>query len=131
MSDIDWKAKLGWNDEQLEDLRMAGYAYIRQGKYEISLPFFEALTILDPLNAYDAQTLGALFLQMGKADRAKKYLEKALKLEANHPPTLLNLAKALFMLGKREEGLRLAHLLIHDEDKAIADMARALLLAFT
>ena len=104
MSKINWLEKLGWTEEQLEDLRATGYAYIRQGKYDIALSFFEALVIFDPESSYDAQTLGALYLQLGNPSKALKFIDKALKLEGDHSPTLLNLSKALFMLGKREEG---------------------------
>lgn len=131
MAKINWMEKLGWTEEQLEDLRVTGYAYIRQGKYDIALQFFEALTILDPESAYDAQTLGALYLQMGNPVKALKYLDKALKLDAEHAPTLLNLTKALFMLGKIEEGLKVAHILKNESDISISNTAKALILAYS
>lgn len=131
MSKINWLQSLGWNEDQLEDVRIAAYAYVRQGKYEIALPFFEALNILLPESAYDAQTLGALHLQMGNPAKSLRYLDRALKLEPNHPPTLLNLAKALLMLGNRQEGLRVAHVLKQSGDPYITSMAEALLLAFS
>lgn len=127
----DWRELLGWNDEQLEDLRHAGYAYIRQGKYDIALSFFNALVILDPDNPYDVQTAGALHLQLGHAEEAMKYLDLALKLDADHSPTLLNFAKAMFMTGKREEGIRLAEILKDDPAPHIANDAKALLLAYS
>lgn len=129
MSRIDWRKELGWSDENLEDLRFAGYAYLRQGKYDIARSFFEALTVLDPDSSYDAQTLGALHLQMGNAAKALKWLDRALKLEADHGPTLLNLCKALFMLGKKEEGLKLANILKNEPNLAISNAAKALILA--
>jgi tetratricopeptide (TPR) repeat protein len=131
MGRINWKSELGWTDENLEDLRFAGYAYIRQGKYEIALPIFEALSTIDPENAYDAQTLGALYLQLNNPLKALKSLDKALKIEADHAPTLLNLTKALFMLGKKEEGLKLANILKNEPDAAIANVAKALILAYS
>ncbi len=131
MAKINWLEKLGWTEEQLEDLRSTGYAYIRQGKYDIAISFFEALNVLDQENAYDAQTLGALYLQMGNPHQALKYIDKALKLDADHAPTLLNLTKALFMLGKKEEGLKLANILKNEPNIAISNVARALLLAFS
>lgn len=131
MSKIDWRKSLGWNEEQLEDLRLVGFAYIRQGKYEIALPIFEALCVLDPESAYDAQTLGALYLQLGNPSKALKSFDRALKLEADHAPTLLNLAKAFFMLGKKDEGLKLANILKNELDPAISNTAKALLLAYS
>lgn len=130
MSKIKWLEHLGWSEDQLEDLRIAAYAYIRQGKYEIALPFFEMLTILVPDSSYDAQTLGALHLQMGNPAKALRYFDKALKLEPNHPPTLMNLSKAFFMLGNKAEGVKIARLLKQDRDPYISSMAEALLLAF-
>lgn len=129
MTRINWVQVLGWNDEQLEDLRFTGYAYIRQGKYEIALSFFEALSILNE-NAYDEQTLGAIYLQLGNPAKALKAFDRALKLEADHAPTLLNLTKALFMLGKKEEALKLANILKNESDPMISNTAKALILAY-
>jgi tetratricopeptide (TPR) repeat protein len=131
MSKIDWLNRLGWNEEQIEDLRQTGYAYIRQGKYDIALPFFEALCVLSQNYAYDAQTLGALYLQMGNPAKALKYLDRALKIDADHGPTLLNLTKALFMLGKKDEGLKLANILKNEPDPYISNTAKALILAYS
>lgn len=131
MGKVDWYNILGWNEENLDDLRNTGYAYIRQGKYDIALSFFEALCVLRQDNAYDAQTLGALYLQMGNAAKALKFLDRALKFDADHGPTLLNLTKALFMLGKTEEGLKLANILKNEADPFISNTAKALLLAYS
>jgi tetratricopeptide (TPR) repeat protein len=131
MSQINWMDKLGWTDEQIEDLRYTGFAYIRQGKYDIALPFFEALTVLNPDGAYDHQTLGALYIELGKPSKALKPLDKALQIEGDHAPTLLNLMKAFFMLGKVEEGLRLANILKNERNIAVSNMAKALLLAYS
>ena len=120
-----------WGDDQLEELRFLGYAYLRQGKYDIALNFFEALCILEPESAYDAQTLGALYLQLGNPAKALRYFDRALKLDADHSPTLLNLAKALFMLGKKEEGLKLANVLKDELNPNIANYAKALILGYT
>lgn len=131
MSKIDWRTQLNWNDEQIEDIRMTGYAYIRQGKYDIAVSFFEALNILDPESAYDAQTLGALYLQLGNPAKSLKHFDKALKLETDHAPTLLNLTKALLLLGKKDEGLKLAEILKNEKDPTISNFARALILAYS
>jgi tetratricopeptide (TPR) repeat protein len=131
MSKIKWLEQLEWSDEHVEDLRYTGYAYIRQGKYDIALPFFEALTVLDPENAYDAQTLGALYLQLNQPKKALKYFDRALILDADHAPTLLNLAKTFFSMGRKEEGLRIAHILKNDPSIAISSVAKALILAYS
>lgn len=129
MSRINWCKELKWNHEQIEDLRYTGYAYLRQGKYDIAISFFEALTVLDPESSYDAQTLGALYLQINHPAKALKWLDRALKVEADHGPTLLNLCKALFMLGKKEEGLKLANILKNEPNSMISNVAKALILA--
>lgn len=131
MGKINWRELLGWTEEQIEELRYTGFAYVRQGKYDIALPIFEALTILDPESAYDAQTLGALHLQMGNPQKALQFFDKALKLEADHAPTLLNLAKAFFMLGKKQEGLQLVNILKNEQDPLISSTAKALFLAYS
>lgn len=130
MSKINWNKTLGWTEEDLDDIRFAAYSYIRQGKYDIAISFFDALIILEPDNAYNFQTLGALHLQMGNAAKALKYLDRALKLDADHTPTLLNLTKAFFMLGKRDEGLKLANILKDEPDPSVANIAKALILAY-
>lgn len=129
MSKINWTKELNWTNDHLEDLRVTGFAYLRQGKYDIAITFFEALAVLDPDNAYDSQTLGALYLQVGQPQKALKWLDRALKIEADHGPTLLNLCKALFMLGKKEEGLKLANILKNEPSLSISNVARALILA--
>jgi predicted Zn-dependent protease len=123
--------ELNWSTDHLDEIRNTGYSYIRQGKYDIALPFFEALVILDPDSAYDAQTLGALLLQTNRAEQAIKYLDRALQLETDHSPTLLNLAKAFFMAKKNEEGIRLAKVLQNDPNPLISGSASALLLTYS
>ena len=129
MARINWLERLGWSEEHLEELRNAGYAYIRQGKYETALPFFEALAILLPDSSYDAQTLGAIYVQMNEPKKAIKYLDRALQLETDHSPTLLNLCKAFFMMGKEQEGKKLAAVLVKDTNPFISSTASALLMA--
>ncbi len=130
MRQTDWKHVLGWGSENMDDLRAVAYTYIRQGVYEVALTFFSALVVLDRLNRYDLQTLGALYLQLGKGEEALHYLNWALKLEPTHLPTQLNRAKALFMTGDKSRGIaQAASLARHTESKEIADQAAALLLA--
>lgn len=131
MSSIQWSDILGWDIDAIEDLRYLGYAYLRQGKYEIARSFFEALTTLNHQNAYDLQTLAAVYLEIGKNLQALNTIEQALKLEPHHPETLINRAKALFALGYRRQALAQANSLLKDENVAIANQASALLLAYT
>lgn len=132
MGTINWMDKLGWTEEHIEDLRYTGYSYIRQGKYDIALPFFEALVVLDPTSAYDAQTLGAIYLQLNQNIQALQCFDRALKLEtSDHGPTLLNLAKVFFSMGKKDEGLKLVQILKNDANPVVANVAKALVLAYS
>lgn len=131
MSEKNWLKILNWDEEHLEDLKYTGYSYIRQGKYEIALAFFEALMILEPKETYNIQTIGAIYLQQNQPAKALEYFQIALKLTGNHGPTLINLAKAFFMLNNKEEGLRIAHVLKTDNDATISNMAKALIMAYS
>ncbi|MBS0606159.1 MAG: type III secretion chaperone [Parachlamydiales bacterium] len=131
MSNVEWLSILGWGGDELEDLRFVGYSYIKQGKYDIATTFFEALVILDPNSSYDLQTLGALFLQRGNNLMALNYIEKALRLDPTHVPTLLNRTKALFALGYKKQGLMQARSLQKNPNEEIANQAQALILAYS
>ncbi|MDB6081046.1 MAG: hypothetical protein JWO53_318 [Chlamydiia bacterium] len=131
MARINWFEKLGWTEEHLEEIRNAGYSYIRQGKYEMALPFFDALSVLNPEDSYDIQTLGAIYVQLNQPKKAIKYLDRALQLEGDHSATLLNLAKAFFMSSKVAEGLKLAAVLQKDPNPFISSTASALILAYS
>ncbi|MFT4552283.1 MAG: tetratricopeptide (TPR) repeat protein [Chlamydiales bacterium] len=131
MENIDWCEILGWDIAQLEDLRYLGYAYIKQGKYETAQSFFEALVAVNPKSSYDVQTLGAVYLQMGDSAKALFYLDQALKLDDLHGPTLINRCKALLILGQLREGIQLAKKLKKHKEKDIADVASALVLAYS
>jgi tetratricopeptide (TPR) repeat protein len=131
VSKINWKDLLGWGPDEMQDIRFVGYSYIKQGLYDAALKFFEALIVLTEENVYDLQTLGALYLQTGDNLSALNYFERALKLNATHEPTLLNRAKALFLLGYKKQALTQASQLIQSANPAIADQARALTLAYS
>lgn len=130
MAKTNWIELLGWNEEQIEDIRFAGYSFIKQGQFDHALKFFEVLAILPNENVYDLQTLGGIYLQLGNNLSALNYLEKALALDPKHEPTLLNRAKALFLLGYKRQGLSQAADLEKSSDASIADQARALTLAY-
>ncbi len=126
----EWKKELGWTEEQIEDMKNFAFSYIRQGKYEIALPFFDALALLDKDDVYNLQLLGAIYVQINRPKLAIKYLNQALQLQGDHGPTLLNLMKAFFMSGMIEDGLRLARVLKNDTDVFISSSAKALLLCY-
>ncbi len=130
MAIVNWRAILGWTDEQLEELRFTGFSFLREGHYKKALLFFEALVILDPLSVYDTQTLGAIYLQMGNGKKAVEVLDQALALDPLHEPTLINKVKALLAIGQKAEALALAKTLEKSEDSTIANDASALLTAY-
>ena len=131
MSDVNWLEVLGWGADELEDLRFVGYAYVKQGKYDIAITFFQSLVVLKPDNAYDLQTLGAIYLEKGNNLMALSYLERSLKVEPNHPFALLNRATALFGLGYKRQAMTAARSLSTNPDTQIADQASSLILAFS
>jgi tetratricopeptide (TPR) repeat protein len=130
MDETNWSEILGWTPQHIDDLRYVGYSYIKEGKYDIALTFFEALLVLNPQSAYDLQTLGALYLQMGNNLSALDHLERAIKVEKTHAPTLLNRAKALFLLGYKKQGQEQLIPLLQHPSKEIATQAVALQLAY-
>lgn len=131
MSTINWLEILGWGSDELEDLRFVGYSYIKQGKYDIAVTFFEALVVLAPESAYDLQTLGGLYLQKNNNLMALNYIERAIALAPDHYPTLLNRTKALFALGYKNQAIAQARTLVKSPDVQIANHASALILAYT
>lgn len=105
MEKVNWLEILGWDQNEINDLRFAAYAYIQQGSYKIALTLFDGILVLSAPTAYDLQTLGALHLQMGNGLLALEFLEKALQLDPKHLPTQLNRAKAMLLLGYKRQAL--------------------------
>jgi tetratricopeptide (TPR) repeat protein len=130
LAQFDWLDLLGWTEDEIESLRYVGYSYIKQGDYATAITLFKALLILTENNAYDFQTLGAIYLEKGEPLQALNYLEKALKIDPLNTATLLNRAKALFLLGYKKQGKKECQSLSLNKDKNIANEASALLLSF-
>lgn len=130
MEKVNWCEVLSWNSEQIQDLRCTGFRFVVEGKYETARLFFEALVILEPGDVYDNRTLGAIYLELNHPQRALYYLGLSLKSDPHHLPTILNRAKALFGLGKKEKGKRLAEYLSRAKDRDIAEQAEALIMAY-
>lgn len=124
---MDWLKILEWDHTQVEDLRYIGYAYIKEGQYEVGKVIFEALTLIGKGQIYDLQTLGAIYLELNDNLKALNYLDQALKLDPNHLPTLLNKVKALFGLGYKKQANSLAQTLIDSANSEIAKKAEALI----
>lgn len=129
MNKPNWNEILGWTSEQIDDLRLLGFSYLRQGKYDVATPIFEALVLLGQDNPYDLQTLGALYLETGHNLQALNTIERALKIDPSHETTLLNRTKALFALGYKRQALAQAKALELISNQEVAGQATALLLA--
>lgn len=125
----NWNEILGWTSEQVDDLRLLGFSYLKQGKYDVATSIFEALILISQDSAYDLQTLGALYLETGNNLQALNTIEQALKIDPAHESTLLNRTKALFALGYRRQALAQAKSLELLSNQEIANQAKALLLA--
>jgi predicted Zn-dependent protease len=131
MSQVNWLDVLGWDNKRVKDIRMTAYFYIRQGKYEIAEIFCKALVTLNPDNAYDLHTLGALYLEIGDPNEAINYLDKALTITPSDSMVKINRVKALFELKKINEAKVQASQLIHDQNQEIAGDAQALIMAYS
>ncbi len=129
MANLNWLEILGWNSYQLEELRFAGFSFVRQGKYDKALNYFKSLVILDPKSAYDFQMLGALYLQTNEEAKALPMLNQALELDPTHEPTQLNKVKTLITLGQKSEAFALAAALEKSKNRVIADDATAVIMA--
>ena len=40
---MDWQKTLGWSEETMQEMRIAGFSFLREGLYEKALLFFQAL----------------------------------------------------------------------------------------
>lgn len=126
---MNWQQMLNLSQNQINDIKHVGFSYIKQGSYDIALTFFQALHTFQPQDPYNLQTLGAIHLQTANYIKALEFLDKALKLDPRHLPTLLNKACALFFLGYKQQSLTLAQFLAKQPEPEIHQMAKALLLA--
>lgn len=131
MKENHWMDLLGWGPDQLHNLRMVGFSLLEQGHYEKARIYFESLIVLDPSNAYHHQTLAAIYLQLDANDLALQSCDEALKIAPLHAPTQLNRAKALLMLGKRQEGIQAAKQLQYCTNERLANDAMALILSYS
>lgn len=127
---MNWKDLLNWSEMQTDELRSVGFSYLQQGKYDLALVFFEALTILEANNPQDLKTLGALHLEKGNNLKALEYLDRSLEVK-NDLPALLNRVKVLFKLGYKDQAIAEARLLAGSDDPDISLQAQALIMAFS
>ena len=127
---MNWLDLLNWSEMQTDELRSIGFSYLQQGKYDLAMVFFEALTILEADNPQDMQTLGALHLEKGNNLKALEYLDRSLQVKSDSS-TLLNRVKVLFKLGYKGQAITEARLLLKSDSSDIALQAQALIMAFS
>lgn len=132
MSELNWTQILGWDEEQIEEMRITAFLYIREGRYDVAKHFCEALAVLNPSNPHDISTLGALYLQLNNPVSALNYLDKAKVLDPDNKLIQINRIKAMLELGYKEEGVKLLKDFIPKcKDPFIASDAEALVQAYT
>ncbi|MFZ4672792.1 type III secretion chaperone [bacterium] len=127
----NWLEKLGLSDNELDDLRVLAFSYIRQGHYKTALKIYKGIVILSNKSPEDLETLGALLLEIGEPKEAIDPLEKALKIHKDHLKTRLNYAKALLLSGYRQRGVQECIELMRCKDPAVSLDAEALKLAYS
>lgn len=130
MAKKNWLNILGWTPNEVEDLRLVAYLYVKQGHYDIALKIFEGLLLLDSNQGYDLQAIGGIYLQLKNPLLALQYFDRALKLLPDHEPTKLNRMKALLALGYRKQAFQVSRDLVRSTKKEYAQTAEALLLSY-
>lgn len=131
MAVVNWQEILGWTVDQLEEIRFAGYSFLKEGRYEKALVFFKALVAIDPKSVYDIQILGALYLQIGDGKMALQLFDQALALDPTHEPTLLNKVKTQLTLGQKKEAMESLSGLQKSKNLAVAKDAEALYITYS
>lgn len=127
----DWLHKLGLSENELDDLRVLAYSYIRQGHYTTALKIYRGILVLSKKAPEDLETFGALLLQTGQHKESIEPLEKVLKIHKDHLKTRLNYAKALLLSGYRQRGIQECLDLMRCQEPRIASDAEALKLAYS
>lgn len=130
MANNNWLERIGWSNNEIEDIRLIAYLYVKQGQYKTALILFEGLLLLKPENVYDLQSIGGIHLQMKNPLLALQYFDRALKVNPDHELTKLNRMKALLALGYRKQAYRASQDLLQSPNKEYAQTAEALLLSY-
>jgi tetratricopeptide (TPR) repeat protein len=128
---MNWLEALDWNESNLDDIRVVGYSYLKQGHFSFATSCFKALVILNPNSAYDNQTLGSLYLQDKRYMLALEYLDKSISLNPKNYLALLNRTRALLSLGYINQAISQAKALQTCPINKIASQASAIVLAYS
>jgi Flp pilus assembly protein TadD len=128
---VEWREVVGWDQDEIEEMRAIAYAYLRQGHLALARTFYEALVVLDPNSLYDLRTLAVLRDLQGDTDGALTLYGKVLQLEPTDPFASLGLAKAQLAAGRRGEAIPRLQKLSTIPDRRVAADAQALLQAYS
>jgi predicted Zn-dependent protease len=102
---------------------------VKQGKYDIALTLLETLEVLDSNDLYTLQTLGAIYIEMKKPEKALEFLLKALSLDPQNEMILFNKTQALISMGSKAEALEDCKLLTNAKNPHIKRKIDAYLLS--
>lgn len=131
MSELNWLEIMGWDEGYLDQLRSTAFLYIRQGKYDIAKDYFHMLTVIDPEQSFDLQTLGAIYLQEDNPSLALGYLQKAKSLDPGNWTISLNYIKAMLSMGYQQESINLIEEFLRGcKDPFLRSDAEALKMAY-
>ena len=72
-------AQTSWSEEEIYLLADRAYAFYLQGQYKPASVIFEALTVIDPDNAYCRNALATVCLALGDTERAVMELSRLLE----------------------------------------------------
>ena len=94
---------LGINEEEIKALSIRAFSVMQAGSYSQAEENFSLLSMLVPNHAYFMQGWGVSCLLQDKLEDAEKYLRRSVELSPNEPSYYINLAEALYKLGKTDE----------------------------
>jgi tetratricopeptide (TPR) repeat protein len=92
--------------EQRDLLRILGYSYHHNGRWEQAAILFSALNALDPDDAFAAKSLASAYVRAGKADQALPLLDRLIERGDSFAITHLLRGQALEALGRLGEAAR-------------------------
>ncbi len=102
------KRVLSLDPDHVSALNYLGYTYAEQGIYlEEAKQLIEKALALNPDSGYITDSLGWVYYQQGKLDKALELLNKAVKLEPEDPILLEHLGDAYLKNGEPEKALEI------------------------
>lgn len=93
--------------KELQALTTVAYSHFENNRYKEALQLFDMLAMLDPDNVYYKHGAGACALQLGQAQTAFNWYERALGVQTDHIPSLVGKGEALLHLKKVDQALAL------------------------